>query len=92
MVLQISALAGGTTEDYAGHIKNALNDIALTQAAFRKEDVHTVKSTIISSLASIITDRCSVNHCVIEMLKTDLDVDLLELKCNVHPQDGLDKF
>ena len=30
LVLQISALAGGTTEDYAGHTKNALNDIALT--------------------------------------------------------------
>ena len=48
-----------------------------------------VKSTIISSLSSSITDRCSVNYCVIEMLKTDLDVDLLELKCNVHPLDGL---
>ena len=65
------------------------HDIALTHAAFRKEDVHTVKSTIISSLSSTITDRCSVKHCVIEMLKTDLDADLLEVKCNVHPLDGL---
>ena len=89
LVLQISALAGGTTEDYAGHIKNALNDIGLTQTAFMKEEVHTGMSTIISSLTSTVTDRCSVNHCVIEMLKTDLDVDLLELKCNVHPLDGL---
>ena len=89
LVLQIGTLAGGTRDDYAEHIKNTLNDIASTQAAFTGEDLHTVKSTMISSLSSTISDRCSVNHCVIEILKTDLDLDLLELNCNVHPLDGL---
>ena len=38
-----------------------------------------------------MSDRVAVNHCVIEKLQSDLDIQLLELKCNVHPLEGVSK-
>ena len=35
----------------------------------------------------IKTDRVAVN-CVVQALNSDVDIELLELKCNVHPIDG----
>ena len=32
-----------------------------------------------------------MNHCVVESLQLALDTDLLELKCNIHPLDGIAK-
>ena len=31
----------------------------------------------------------AVNHCVVEYLKSKLHINLLELKCNVHPLNGI---
>ena len=31
----------------------------------------------------------AVNHCVVKKLEEDLNMELLELKCNVHPLDGI---
>ena len=32
-----------------------------------------------------------MNHCVVQSLESSLDIELLELKCNVHPLDGIAK-
>ena len=31
----------------------------------------------------------AANHCDVEYLKSKLDINLLELKCNVHPLNGI---
>ena len=38
-----------------------------------------------------MSDRVAVNHCVVHNLQSALDIELLELKCNVHPLDGIAK-
>ena len=40
-------------------------------------------------IKNALTDCVAVNHCVVQALNTDLDIELLELKCNVHPIDGI---
>lgn len=42
-------------------------------------------------IKNTLTDRVAVNHCVVQALNADLDIELLELKCNVHPIDGIAK-
>ena len=32
-----------------------------------------------------------MNHCVVQILQSSLEIKLLELKCNVHPLDGIAK-
>ena len=46
---------------------------------------------MVKHLKNTLTDRDAVNHCVVEALQQDLDIQLLELKCNVHPLDGIAK-
>ena len=43
------------------------------------------------NLKNILSDRVAVNHCVLQSLQSALDTELLELKCNVHPLDGIAK-
>ena len=38
-----------------------------------------------------MSDRVAVNHCVVEKLQSDLDIQLFELKCNVHPPEGISR-
>ena len=90
-VLQLSALAGGTTEDYVFHIHTCIDCIASTYAACHNLDPILVKSTFIHNLKNTLTDRVAVNHCVVQSLQSTLDIELLELKCNVHPLDGIAK-
>ena len=50
-----------------------------------------VRSTILKHLKNTLTDRDAVNHCVVQHLQLQMDVELLELNCNVHPLDGIAK-
>ena len=68
---------------------DCINDVALIYADFGNLDLMHVKCTIIKHLKNVLTDRMAVNHCVVEYLKSKLDINLLELKCNVHPLDGI---
>ena len=43
------------------------------------------------NLKNTLSDRVAVNHCVVQNLQSALDIELLELKCNVHPLDGIAK-
>ena len=92
-VLQLGTctLAGGTTDDYASHIQTCFNVIVSSYAEYHKPDPIQTKSTIIHHLKNTLTDRVAVNHCVVQSLRSSLDIELLELKCNVHPLDGIAK-
>ena len=49
------------------------------------------KATIIKHLTNTLFDRVAVNHCVVQRLQENFETELLELKCNIHPLDGIAK-
>ena len=89
--MQLGVLQGGTCDDYLTHITNSFDDIAETYAAYNQTDKIQVKHLFVQHIKNTLTDRVAVNHCVVQALNTDLDIELLELKCNVHPIDGIAK-
>lgn len=89
MELQINTLAGGTTQDYTEHIKEALHDVSDVYAGYHNKSSVDARSTVVSKLKNTISDRVSVNHCARLQLEEDLNQQLLELNCNVHPSDGI---
>ena len=60
-------------------------------AAFHSLDYVHTKSTIVNNLKNTLCDRVAVNHCVVQSLQDKLEIELLELKCNIHPLDGIAK-
>ena len=81
-VMQLGVLPGGTSDDYLTHITNCFDDIAETYAAYNQTDKIQVKHLFVQRIKNTLTDRVAVNHCVVQALNTDLDIELLELKCN----------
>ena len=90
-VLSLRSLAGGTTEDYMSHICDSINSIIATYAAYHGVDYLHAKSRIIKHLKNTLSDRVAVNHCVVQQLESAFEVELLELKCIIHPLDGIAK-
>ena len=90
-VMQLGVLPGGTCDDYLTHITNCFDDIAETYDAYNQLDIILVKHLFVQHIKNTLTDRVAVNHCVVQALNTDLDIELLELKCNVYPIDGIAK-
>ncbi|KAG1681796.1 hypothetical protein GQR58_011602 [Nymphon striatum] len=88
-VLQISSLPGGTTDDYNEHLTNSNRDFVDSYSLLNKTDYLETLKTVQSQLKNNLSDRVAVNHCVVEKLKSTMDIELLELKCNVHPLDGM---
>ena len=91
LVLQISCLAGGTAVDYVNHISESINDTVETYSLFNNVDPQDCQKIVISKLKNTLSDRVAVNHCVRLQLEENLNIKLLELKCNVHPLDGIAK-
>ena len=60
-------------------------------AAYNQLDKIQVKHRFVQHIKNTLTDRVAVSHCVVQALNTDLDIELLQLKCNVHPFDGIAK-
>ena len=83
-VLQLSTLAGGTTEDYASHVHTCIDHIASTYAAYHNLDPIHVKSTFIPNLKNTLTDRVAVNHCIVQSLQSTLDIKTVgsEIQCS----------
>ena len=90
-VLQLGAIASGRTEDYVSHISDSLTHMISIFAKFKNLPFLDVRSTILKHLKNTLTDRVAVNHCVVQHLQLQMDVELLELNCNVHPLDGIAK-
>ena len=70
------------------HICESIHNIVTTYAAFHSLDYVHTKSTIVKNT---LCDRVAVNHCVVQSLQDKLEIELLELKCNIHPLDGISK-
>ncbi len=89
VVLGISSLPGGTTEDYTNDILKTVNDLIGNYSS--KEGLEKEETTKQAkfSISNTLTDRVAVNHCVVKELEKDFGKSLNELNCNVHPIDGL---
>ena len=85
-VLQINELPGGKTDDYYTHIANSINDAV--SACFSLDAV-SIQKLAHNHLQCTMSDRVSINHCVWLKLEELFQHTLLELKCNVHPLDGI---
>ena len=90
-VLQLSTLPGGITDDYVAHICDCIDHIARIFSMYHKLDYLHCKSTFTSHIKNTLSDRVAVNHGVAQNLQSSLNTELLELKCNVHPLDGIAK-
>ena len=89
MILQIDTLPGGTAADYVDHITRSLDDITQTFSMYHRSDPVEMHESVIGKMKSTLSDRVIVNHCVRVQLEEKFNIELLELKCNVHPLDGL---
>ena len=90
-MVQVSALSGGTTEYYGTHIQQAINDVYQTYSLYHQLPEAAVVSLVVNHLASPMSHIVAVNYYVVEKLQSDLDIQLLELKCNVHQLGGISK-
>ena len=88
---QVSALPGGTTDDYVTHIQQAISDVYQTYSLYHQLPEAAVVSQVVNHLAYPMSHIVAVNYYVVEKLQSDLDIQLLELKCNVHPLGGISK-
>ena len=69
-------------------ICDSLTHVISIFAKFKSLPFLDVRSTILKHLKNTLTDRFAVNHCVVQHLQLQMDVELLKLNCNVHPLDG----
>ena len=79
----------GTARGYTNQVCTALQQIANIYSKFNNKDLSQVTLSIIQSITNFISDRAPVNGKVAKLLKECLDLDMLELKCNLHPLDGI---
>ena len=91
LLLSISSLAGGATEDYTPDIMQTVNNVMENYSGFNKMDAHDAVKKAKESISNTLTDRVPVNHCVVQELRKDFGKKLNELNCNVHPLDSLAK-
>lgn len=68
---------------------NALQDIASVYSSFHKIQQHIVLYTFNLSLQATLSDRARVNKCVSQQLEEMLGKKLVQLKCHLHPLDGM---
>lgn len=84
-VLAIDQLAGGTAEDYALHINEAIDCVNDVYCQFYTADFAENRKQILASISNTMTDRAAVNHATIERLQLSWRKTLNELNCHLHP-------
>ena len=89
VVLGISSLPGGTTEDYTNDILKTVNDLMGNYSNKKGLEKEATTKQAKDSISNTLTDRVAVNHCAVKELEKDFGKNLNELNCNVHPIDGL---
>ena len=89
MMLPIDTLPGRTALDYVTHITQHLNAVTDTYALCSDIDPVQLHAATVTKVKSTLSDSAVVNHCVRVQLEQRLNIELLELNCNVHPLDGL---
>ena len=91
LLLSVSSLAGGKTDDYAQDIVQTVNNIMGSYSEFNKIDLDDAAKKAKENISNTLTDRVAVNHCVVKELSNSFGKELNELNCNVHPLDSLAK-
>ena len=89
IVLGVSNLAGGTTTDYTDDILKTVDNLMSDYSNYGLLDENETISKGKENISCTLTDRVSVNHCVVRELEKDFGKELVELNCNVHPLDGM---
>ena len=88
-LLSLRALAGSRAIDYKEHIVNALSHTINTFCTYKILDYAAHRGRLISAISNSISDRAPVNRAVLDILRATTELELLELKCNLHPLDGI---
>ena len=88
-MLQIDTLPGGTALDYVTQITQCLNDVTDTYAMCNDIDPVQLRVATDTKVKSTLSDRAVVNHCVMVQLVQKLNIELLELNCNIHPLEAV---
>ncbi|GFR59865.1 DNA-(apurinic or apyrimidinic site) lyase [Elysia marginata] len=89
LILDIKHLPGGKSSDYASHIMSALTEAASSYANYKGCRQEEVFHKIRTSISATLTDRAVVNACVTRQLRDELESELIQLNCNVHPLDSV---
>ena len=84
-------IAYGTTDDYGSHLQQAINDVCQTYSLYNHLPEAAVVSLVVHHLTCTMPNKVALNHCLVEKMQSDFDVQLLELQCNVHPLEGISK-
>ena len=89
--LDVRHIPGGRASDYVTHITEVLSDTASLYARFQGKKEEDILSGIHDSISCTLTDRAPVNACVTRQLCEELQSQLLQLNCNVHPLDSVSR-
>ncbi|GFR74380.1 hypothetical protein ElyMa_002161200, partial [Elysia marginata] len=89
LVLDIRHLPGGTGSDYVSHIMGALTDAASVYSKYHQVSETETLSKLRTAITATLSDRAVVNSCVSRQLCDELDSQLLQLNCNIHPLDSV---
>ena len=87
--LDVRHIAGGKTADYVSHIVSALTEAADLYARYVAKPQQEIFSELKARISCTLTDRAAVNACVTRQLCEELDSQLLQLNCNIHPLDSV---
>ena len=88
-LINLVDLPGGTAVDYAKHATDALEQISRIVCSYIGGNLINVCEKVLKSISNIISDRAAVNGKVVRLLRDNLQMDLLEYKCNLHPLDSI---
>ncbi|GFR66542.1 39S ribosomal protein L46, mitochondrial [Elysia marginata] len=89
LILDIKHLPGGKSSDYVTHVMSAMTEAAASYARYSGSRQEEVYHAIKSSISATLTDRAAVNACVTRQLRDELESELIQLNCNVHPLDSV---
>ena len=91
ILLGLGDLPGGKAVDYHNNIVQGFEDLAETASMYTQRPQEEILNSLTSSISGVVTDRCVVNHAVVKQLEDSWKHQLVEMKCNVHPLDGVAK-
>ena len=85
LAITTDKLPGGRSDDYAEHIVDAIRHLVDVYCAHHGKDPVVLFREVISKWKCTLSDRASVNHCTVQKLQDQFDIELIELNCNLHP-------
>jgi hypothetical protein len=70
LVIAVDQLPGGTAQDYADHIVEAINNLATTYCSLHAGNTYEqIRRKIVGNITNTMSDRAAVNHATITKLE-----------------------